>query len=396
MPYPPYRGDKLKIFNLALELSQNHELHLITIAENQEDIASVELLLNPTAHFLKSPQQRLFHSITWEYRPKWKSALSAAWGLLTHRPVQVAFFRSKRFAKRLDDLLKQHQFDAIHVQHLRMSQYFENGVPPNAILDLPDAFSLYWKRRMDAAKTPMDRWFRKLEFRRLLAYEKKMLPLFNRSLVCSSEDQNYLRDQGINNVEVLPNGVNISSFSPKGAESIVRNRILFTGNMDYAPNVDAVQYFVHDILPLVVEKHPQVQFIIAGQRPVKSVLDLASDRVKITGFIEDLSEEYAKAHVVVSPLRIGAGTQNKVLEALAMNQAVVCSKVGFEGLGIPNKQGILMGEDALSFANAVNAILDTEELQNQMGTMGGNHVRQTFAWNAIAQQLLYYFNNQKS
>lgn len=292
--------------------------------------------------------------------------------------------------------MEQHQFDAIHVQHLRMSQYFENGVPPNAILDLPDAFSLYWKRRMDAAKTPMDRWFRKLEFRRLLAYEKKMLPLFNRSLVCSTEDQNYLRDQGINNVEVLPNGVNISSFSPKGAESIVRNRILFTGNMDYAPNVDAVQYFVHDILPLVVEKHPQVQFIIAGQRPVKSVLDLASDRVKITGFIEDLSEEYAKAHVVVSPLRIGAGTQNKVLEALAMNQAVVCSKVGFEGLGIPNKQGILMGEDALSFANAVNAILDTEELRNQMGTMGGNHVRQTFAWNAIAQQLLYYFNNQKS
>jgi glycosyltransferase involved in cell wall biosynthesis len=166
--------------------------------------------------------------------------------------------------------------------------------------------------------------------------------------------------------------------------------------MDYAPNVDAVQYFVSHILPLVVEKHPQVEFIIAGQRPVKSVVDLASDRVKITGFIEDLSEEYAKAHVVVSPLRIGAGTQNKVLEALAMNQAVVCSKVGFEGLGIPNGQGILMGEDAISFANAVIAILDSEELRNKMGLMGGNHVRQTFAWNAIANQLLNYFNNQKS
>ena len=85
-----------------------------------------------------------------------------------------------------------------------MSQYFENGVPPNAILDLPDAFSLYWKRRMDAAQTPLDQWFRKLEFRRLLAYEKKMLPQFNLSLVCSSEDQSYLQEQGINNVKVLP------------------------------------------------------------------------------------------------------------------------------------------------------------------------------------------------
>ena len=309
MPYPPYRGDKLKIYNLATELSANHELHLITIAENQEDLDSISALQKP-----------LFTSIQYVYRPKWRSALSAALGLFSKRPIQVSYFRSKAFAQKFKQLLNDHDFDAIHVQHLRMAQYFEEGAPSNAILDLPDAFSLYWKRRESAAKNPFDRAFRGLEFSRLANYEKLMLPKFAQSLVCSTEDRDYLIDAGITNVDVLPNGVNLKSFSPQGSDAIVKNRILFTGNMDYAPNVDAVQYFVNEIFPLILEKHPESQFVIAGQRPVKAVLDLASDRIEVTGFIENLASEYAKANVVVSPLRIGAGTQNKVLEALAMNQ----------------------------------------------------------------------------
>lgn len=383
MPYPPYRGDKLKIFNLAQELCKDHELHLITIAESKEDLDSVDYLLNSLT----------FHSIALEYRPKWKSVLSAALGLLTKRPIQVSFFRSSSFAKRLKNLLSQHDFDAIHVQHLRMAQYFEQGAPKQAILDLPDAFSLYWKRRISAAKNPFDRWFRQLEYKRLAAYEKSILPLFNQSLVCSSEDQQYLKIAGITNVSVLPNGVNLNSFSPKGSDFIIPNRILFTGNMDYAPNIDAVQYFVKDILPIVVEKHPAVKFVIAGQRPVKAVLDLASERIEITGFIEDLSVEYAKAHVVVSPLRIGAGTQNKVLEALAMNQAVVCSQVGFEGLGLQHGKGIMMGADAKSFAQHLIALLDSDELRKLMGELGGAHVRKTFAWPAVSMELTNYFKN---
>ena len=277
-----------------------------------------------------------------------------------------------------------------------MAQYFEDGAPSNAILDLPDAFSLYWKRRESAAKNPFDKAFRSLEYNRLANYEKSMLPKFAQSLVCSTEDRDYLINAGINNVDVLPNGVSLKSFSPQGSDAIIKNRILFTGNMDYAPNVDAVQYFVDEIFPLILEKHPESHFVIAGQRPVKAVLDLASDRIEVTGFIEDLSLEYAKANVVVSPLRIGAGTQNKVLEALAMNQAVVCSKVGFLGLGLKSGEGILMGETAHEFANHVVSILTSEELRKRLGETGGQHVRSTFAWSGISQQLLSYFEKIKS
>ena len=380
MPYPPYRGDKLKIYNLATELSANHELHLITIAENQEDLDSISALQKP-----------LFTSIQYVYRPKWRSALSAALGLFSKRPIQVSYFRSKAFAQKLKQLLNDHVFDAIHVQHLRMAQYFEEGAPSNAILDLPDAFSLYWKRRELAAKNPLDKAFRSLEFSRLAQYEKWMLPKFPQSLVCSAEDRDYLINAGITNVDVLPNGVNLKSFSPQGSDAIIKNRILFTGNMDYAPNVDAVQYFVNDIFPLILEKHPDSRFVIAGQRPVKAVLDLVSDRIEVTGFIENLASEYAKANVVVSPLRIGAGTQNKVLEALAMNQAVVCSKVGFLGLGLKSGEGILMGDTAQEFATHVVSILQSDELRKNLGETGGLHVRKTFAWSGISKQLLTYF-----
>ena len=417
MPYPPYRGDKLKIYNLARELCVYHELHLITIAENQEDLDSVSALqkpfflddaaaqtFNPGAttnndrSTTTNPNEgiQLFDSIQYVYRPKWRSILSSAIGLFSKRPIQVSYFRSKAFAIKLKHLLDHQHFDAIHVQHLRMAQYFEDGAPSNAILDLPDAFSLYWKRRESAAKNPFDKAFRGLEYKRLANYEKLMLPKFSKSLVCSTEDRDYLINAGITNVDVLPNGVNLKSFSPQGSDAIIKNRILFTGNMDYAPNVDAVQYFVDEIFPLILEKHPESHFVIAGQRPVKAVLDLASDRIEVTGFIENLASEYAKANVVVSPLRIGAGTQNKVLEALAMNQAVVCSKVGFLGLGLKSGEGILMGETAHEFANHVVSILTSEELRKRLGETGGQHVRSTFAWAGISQQLLSYFEKIKS
>ncbi len=393
MPYPPFRGDKLKIYNLASQLAQNHELHLLTIAENQEDVNSVESLLLPID---ENSRKLIFTNVSWVYRPKWVSAISALFGIFSKRPIQVSYFRSKKFSTQLKKVVEENQYDAIHVQHLRMAQYFEKGAPGNAILDLPDAFSLYWKRRVEASKNIFERWFRHLEYQRLKSYELKMLPIFKKALVCSTEDKKYLNLLGITNIDVLPNGVNLKSFSPRNTDEIVKNRILFTGNMDYAPNVDSVHYFVKEILPIIEKQIPDVEFVIAGQRPVKSVLELASSNVKVTGFIENLADEYAKANVVVSPLRIGAGTQNKVLEALAMNLAVVCSNVGFAGLGLKNGEGILMAEDPQTFANHVIAILESEELRVKLGEAGGEHIRNTFAWTAVSQQLLQYFDQIKS
>lgn len=373
MPYPPYRGDKLKIYNLAKEL-QHHSLDLITIAENQEDIDSIE------------PLSEIFNRIDYVFIPRWKSFLNAFFTLFSNEPFQIGYFRSARFKSKLSQIIINGKYDGIHVQHIRMAQFIPYELKHKVILDLPDAFSMYWKRRYHSAKNPFIKGFNFLEYKRLNHFEIQTIPTFPQTLVCSKEDQRYLSEIDGAKVDVLPNGVDTKTFaSSKGV--FIKNRILFTGNMDYAPNVDAVQYFIHQIFPIIQNEIPKVEFIIAGQRPVPKVRELASEHVKVTGFIENLSEEYAKAHVVVSPLRIGAGTQNKVLEALSMDIPVVTTYVGYEGLGLPEGIGALPSNDAEEFAHNVIRILRDDEFRYKMASEGGKVIRDRFSWPSIAKQL---------
>ncbi|MFM1898870.1 MAG: hypothetical protein RL577_1110 [Bacteroidota bacterium] len=385
MPYPPYRGDKLKIFNLAKQLAPVHELHLLTIAESHEDIAYGEQLKSMRVEGSDKP---LFARVDWVYRPVVKSYVSALLGLFGNKPLQLAFFHSRAFKKRLDQTLLQ-PFDAIHVQHLRMGQYLDNRVPENAVLDLPDAFSLYWKRRMDNAKNPLLRLFNRLEYKRMHKWEQRLLPQFRLNLVCSVEDRNHLLEScqlPEDHLGLLPNGVDDHSFSPKPNHS-KRPTVLFTGNMDYAPNIDAVGWFAKEIWPQITAKLPNAEFVIAGQRPVSAVRALASDSIRVLGFVEDLSEAYAQAHVLVSPLRLGAGTQNKVLEAMSMGVPVVCTSVGFFGLGIASGEGVLLASNSREFAQSVLDILMQSDRAKEIGNKGYELVQKRFAWRVVAKQL---------
>ena len=381
VPYPPYRGDKLKIFNLAKRLQANHELHLLTFAQTPQDLT------------YKAELEKIFKEVHFIYLPKWKSALNCIAALWNKTPMQVLYFRSAAMRKKLGEVLAAHTFDAVHVQHLRMSPYlaYKQDIP--RILDLPDAFSLYWSRRKAAQKNPLLKIFESIEQKRILHYEQ-IMRLYNLSLVCSQEDLEYLeQEHGINNINLLPNGVDLDIFSARNHDYSHNHILLFTGNMDYAPNVDAVGYFVQDVLPLIREKFPHVQFIIAGQRPVKKVQVLANDYIKVTGFIEDLATVYDSASVVVAPLRFGAGTQNKVLEAMAMGVPVVCSNIGFKGLGIQSGEGAIMQTEAKAFAQSVTDLLSSAELRKNTGQKGMQIIHSRFGWDSISKQLENYLKS---
>jgi glycosyltransferase involved in cell wall biosynthesis len=215
---------------------------------------------------------------------------------------------------------------------------------------------------------------------------------YNLALTCSAEDLAYLeRTHAAKNLRVLPNGVDLDTFSPRQHDYSHNKTLLFTGNMDYAPNVDAVVYFTSEILPLIKAVHPGVQFVIAGQRPVAKVTALAGDGVIVTGFIKDLAAKYNEASVVVAPLRFGAGTQNKVLEGLAMGIPVVCSNIGFAGLGIAQGEGAFMQTDPKLFAQSVVDLLNSEDLRRATGEKGIEVIQQRFSWDKIATTLEGYF-----
>lgn len=382
-PYPPYRGDKLKIYNLAKRLCKDHELYLVTFAQTEEDFT------------YKPELEKIFKEVHLVSLPKWKSAFNCLSAIWDSRPLQVLYFKSAEMESKLQEVLSKYSFDAVHVQHLRMSPYLADSKSIPRILDMPDAFSLYWERRKNAESNALLKVFKSLEYKRLLKNEHVMED-YDMSLVCSKEDQEYLqKEQNISNVKLLPNGVDLTTFKAGNHDYSHNHTLLFTGNMDYAPNVDAVQYFVADVLPIIHKKFPQTSFVIAGQRPVKKVTDLANDKVKVTGFVEDIAATYNEASVVVAPLRFGAGTQNKVLEAMAMGVPVVCSNIGFKGLNIKDGEGAFMRTDAQSFADEVILLLSDAERRKQVGQQGIKVITDNFGWDAIAHRLEGYFTEIK-
>ncbi len=378
VPYPPYRGDKLKIYNLAKRLKANHEIHLLTFAQTKEDLT------------YKAELEKIFDVVNFVYLPKWKSAIKCLVGAFSTTPFQVLYFQSSKLRNELDEMLEVHKYDAVHVQHLRMSPYLANYKEVPRILDLPDAFSLYWERRRMVNKGVFATIFEKIEQKRVLASEA-VLKEYNLALVCSNEDLDYLEIMHHSgNLRLLPNGVDRVTFAPRNHDYSHNETILFTGNMDYAPNVDAVIHFAENIFPIVRAEFPKAKFVIAGQRPVKKVLALANDHIVVTGFIKNLADAYDSASVLVAPLRFGAGTQNKVLEAMSMGIPVVCTQIGFNGLGTKSGEAAIMQRDPESFARSVIDVLASEELRRTLGTGGAKLVKERFDWDTIADTLEGY------
>ncbi|WP_118975428.1 glycosyltransferase [Taibaiella koreensis] len=377
-PYPPYRGDKLKIYHLAKRLAARHELHLVTFLQDEKDLQYLPEL------------QQIFTEIHLVPLSRFQSYANSLLAFFRQEPFQVRYFHSPAMTAKIAELRQRHHYDAVHVQHLRMAQYWADYKDIPRILDLPDAYSLYWKRRIDSAKGLL-KVFNRIEQRRVSAYEQ-VLKAYELSLVCSGEDLRYLRDdQGIDNIRLLPNGVDLGTFSAGGHDYGPDKTILFTGNMDYAPNVDAVVYFVQEIFPLIKARVPGIRFMIAGQRPVKKVLALASDDVTVTGFVQDLAACYARAAIVVAPLRFGAGTQNKVLEAMAMGVPVVSRNIGFSGLNIASGEGVVLATDTEAFAAACIALLQSPEHRREVGEAGREVIRRQFDWDVVAASLEQYF-----
>ena len=376
-PYPPFRGDKLKIYNLSKRLAEKNEIHLITFTEQKSDLQYLDKL-NP-----------IFKRMEIVHLPKLQSLFYSAIGLFQKLPLQVQYFKSRDFSARLKQLLSEEKYDAIHVQHIRMAQYAIAYKQYFRILDLPDAFSLYWQRRKEVPRSFLSKWLDNIESNRVINYEKYVLNEFDLNLVCSREDQEFLiQTHKVGNIELLPNGVDTQQFKPGKHDYSHNETLLFTGNMDYDPNVDAVLYFVDEILPIILKSFPKVKFLIAGQRPIDKVRELDNgNNILVTGFIPDLSETYNSASVVVAPLRFGAGTQNKVLEAMSMGIPVVCSNIGFEGLGIDDGQGAFMRLGASDFADQVVTLLSNEVLRENTGKKGIEVIQKSFTWETIAERL---------
>ena len=368
VPFPPDRGDKIATFNEIRHLSKHHEVHVFCLGDGAADLDNVPAL----RAYVKSITAAPVHGLTGKLR-----ALKA---LLDGRPLSVAAFNVAALHQAIISKYDELRPDLIIIYSCNVAQYAEHFAGLPRIMQFHDLDSLKWAQYAERSGFPL-KWIYRIEATRLLGYERRIARRFAHSLVCTAAE---MRDfehlcPGIA-VSLVGNGVDLDYFRSLG-EIKRHGSIVFTGVMDYFPNIDAVQWFCDEILPAVQAQIPEATLTICGNRPTAAVRRLAKRRgISVTGWVADTRPYLDSAEVFVAPLRLARGVQNKLLEALAMGLPCVASKAAWNGTVVPEGAGILVTDNSEEFAGQIVRLLRDDALRLEMAGKARAVVETKYRW----------------
>lgn len=372
-PYPLEKGDKLRAYYQIESLSKEHEVHLISISDDDQSKNDLEKLraITSSLHIIRiSP---------WE---RYTSLLKALW---TGVPFQIAWFHSKSCQDMIEDLVLTIKPDHVFCQLPRMAEYCLN-LPYPKTLDYMDSFGVGMIRRANVVKGLLSKIYH-FEAKRMIQYEADIAKKFDHLTIISQQDKEQFTFPEAKAIHVISNGISPLYFEYKKYDN-PQYDIVFVGNMNYLPNVEAVEYLVKEILPKL---HPGSKTLIAGASPSMRVKKLASEHVTVSGWMEDIRHAYANAKVFVAPLWSGTGQQNKILEAMAMGLPCITTKVVNNAIGAEPNDEILLAETAEEFSSQINNILSNATLYQQLSNRSATFVQQNFDWNQNSKVLSSIF-----
>ena len=377
LPYPPQRGGKIRPFNMIRHLAVSHEVTVATLARTADELAAGQEL-HRYCHDLHVA--RISKPAGW--------ARFALYGM-SAAPVTFGYFYSPELARTVQRLLDTRGFDAIVVHCSSMGPYVAGHPGCRKVMDFGDADSEKWLEYGRTAPFPLSQAFR-LEGRKVRRYEAWLGRQFDACSVNAPRERAVLAAYVHAPIHVIPNGVDLEYFEPSrpSGRGYVPNRIVFTGNMSYRPNVDAVQHLVTAVLPRIRREIPDVQLCIVGMDPTPAVRRLADgDRVVVTGRVDDVRPYFDSAAVAVAPLRVARGLQNKVLEAMAMRVPVVASPAAFEGISAVAGRDLLVAAGPTAFSRAVVTLLRDPAARERYAAAGRTCVDTNHNWSRLLQRL---------
>jgi sugar transferase (PEP-CTERM/EpsH1 system associated) len=376
VPYPPLGGDRLRLFNFVNSLARKHQITLLALTDNPAEVhAAVPGALRTEVFYL----------------PRLTSYLNSLRGLFSKKPLQVHYYRSRAMRQRLRWLLRAERFDAILVHLIRMAEYVAGIEDLPKILDLTDALSLSYERSRALEKErrlSLLNLAQKVERRRMRQYEIKTLRRFDRNLIISPVDRDFLgRFTSVQNVEIIGPGVDLDHFT-NYAGPYDNRQIAFVGKMSTFPNKDAALYFYESIFPLVLQRFPDMNFVIAGIEPPPEILALGRHpRVKVLGHVPDLRPSLQQSVLSVCPMRTGAGAKNKVLESLALGTPVVATALGIEGLQLEPGSEVLVADTPETFAAHIARLVEDRNWRTQLSRQGRRRMEESYAWEVVLAKL---------
>jgi len=374
LPYPPTTGDRVRAFHVAQALAGRHQLTLACPLDGRRELAAVREL--------RTLVPDLECTVLGSLRRQ-ASALAALAGGL---PLSVRYFTSRALAGRIRQRAAAERFDVTYVSSSSMAQYAPPGVP--LVMDFVDVDSEKFARYGRETQPPM-RWIYRLEAERLRRYERAVAARARVSVFVTSAEAALFRTIAPDaTTAVVPNGVNPEYFRPMWYRASGVPTIVFTGALDYFPNVDAVRYFSDAILPLIRRQVPRARFLIVGRRPHRLVRALRRPgSIEVAADVPDVRPYLAQGHVAVVPLRIARGIQNKVLEAMAMGLPVVALPGPAQGIEARIGAEWFVEDGPEAFAARVVHLLEAPTERMRVGRQARQLVEEQYAWRQILPRI---------
>lgn len=377
MPYPPNKGDKIRSWHLLKHLAQRYRVHLATFVDDADDWQHVPAVqaVCASSHFAPlSPRGARLRSLG---------------AVLRNRSLSYDYYRDAGLRAWVDNTMRQHGIERIVVFSSPMAQYAEAWPQARRIVDFCDVDSDKWRQYAERKPWPASMIF-DYEAKRLLRYERQIAAGCDASLFVSAPEAELFRGlapESAARIGWFSNGVDTAYFAPGDYASPYAAGelpLVFCGAMDYWPNIDAVQWFAAEVLPALRARHPAVRFVIAGARPAPQVQALAAQPgITVTGTVPDVRPYVAHAALSVAPLCVARGIQNKVLEAMAMAQAVLVTPQALEGIEAEPGRDLLLAASAAQWIEAAGAALaGPAAARAQLGQAARQRVEAAYSWDA--------------
>ena len=385
IPYPPNKGDKIRSFHFLKALAQEYEVYLGTFVDDPDDWQYIDAL----KPYCKD-------SFGVDLKPKF-SKLKSLTGFFNGKALSLPYYYNQSLQDWVDRTIAEQGIERVLIFSSPMAQYVQKYRQLHVVADFVDVDSDKWRQYANSKSWPAN-WVYQREAQKLLAFEAHIASQADTTLFVSEKEAALFKELApaiADKIGFVNNGVDTEFFDPDLAYGspflTAQKNIVFTGAMDYWANVDAVVWFAQQVFPLVKRRCSEARFYIVGSKPTKSVLQLADtdDSIIVTGRVEDVRTYVAHADVVVAPLRIARGIQNKVLEAMAMARPVVVTSAAMEGIAGNGVIQVNVEDEPQGFAEQVLNILQRpfqRVLENR------RYVQADFSWQHSGRDLCRMLN----
>jgi len=423
-PYVP-SCIRVRPYNFIKNLAKNHEVTLVALIQSEHDRRAL------------AEMSKVCSCVKPIRMSKMQSLMSCGKRLFSKMPLQAAYTYLPNLTRTVDDLIIKQPFDVVHVEHVRGAHYATHIGSLPKVYDSVDCITLLLRQFLKTKKNPVS-WFLALEeWAKMRVYEAMISEKFDKIVITSQSDRQALESllwerirkrlklrempvqppqtpeeieewritrqiiemsqdrrlealmpQG-GRVSVLPNGVDHEYFAPMDDVPEAPESIVFSGKMSYYANVAAVKYFYDNIYPLVKSVRPKAKFIIAGADPPSSIRKLAEDpSVTVTGYVDDIRPYIARSAVSISPITVGVGIQNKVLEAMSMGKPVVATSKACSAITAADGKSILLADQPGDFAAKINELLASPGKRREIGKNASRYVQENHDWGTISGRLV--------